>query len=183
MGMFLNSFIRHANIVKMANLAQLVNVIAPIFTNEQGLFLQTIYLPHRSNTASRRTPLAVDALVTSPTYSRRRPQAARVPRRLHHARSRKHGTVYVNVLNRSEKLDITARIENVDRHSRPRRRCLGDEPPGPEGDPHLRRRRQSPPRHPHHSGSPRKQWLQLHLPQGLADYPQAQGKLSVTTTG
>ena len=42
---FLNAFIRNADIVKMANMAQLVNVIAPIFTNEQGLFLQTIYYP------------------------------------------------------------------------------------------------------------------------------------------
>ena len=42
---FLNSFIRNAHIVKMANMAQLVNVIAPIFTNDDGLFLQTIYYP------------------------------------------------------------------------------------------------------------------------------------------
>src|SRR5690606_32367724 len=42
---FLNGFIRKADIVKMANMAQLVNVIAPIFTNEQGLFRQTIYFP------------------------------------------------------------------------------------------------------------------------------------------
>jgi alpha-N-arabinofuranosidase len=42
---FLNVFIRNSDIVKMANMAQLVNVIAPIFTNEQGLFLQTIYYP------------------------------------------------------------------------------------------------------------------------------------------
>ncbi len=42
---FLNAFIRNADIVKMANMAQLVNVIAPIFTNEEGLFLQTIYYP------------------------------------------------------------------------------------------------------------------------------------------
>ena len=41
----LNSFVNHAHIVKMANMAQLVNVIAPIFTNEQGLYLQTIYYP------------------------------------------------------------------------------------------------------------------------------------------
>src|SRR4051812_25234293 len=41
----LNSFINNAHIVKMANMAQLVNVIAPIFTNENGLFLQTIYYP------------------------------------------------------------------------------------------------------------------------------------------
>jgi alpha-N-arabinofuranosidase len=33
----------------MANLAQLVNVIAPIFTNKQGLYLQTIYFHSRPN--------------------------------------------------------------------------------------------------------------------------------------
>jgi alpha-N-arabinofuranosidase len=42
---FLNAFIRNADVVKMANMAQLVNVIAPIFTNEQGMFEQTIYYP------------------------------------------------------------------------------------------------------------------------------------------
>ena len=42
---FLNAFIRNADIVKMANMAQLVNVIAPIFTNETGMFKQTIYYP------------------------------------------------------------------------------------------------------------------------------------------
>ena len=41
----LNAFIRNADIVKMANMAQLVNVIAPIFTNETGMFKQTIYFP------------------------------------------------------------------------------------------------------------------------------------------
>jgi alpha-N-arabinofuranosidase len=42
---FLNAFIRNADIVKMANMAQLVNVIAPIFSNETGMFKQTIYYP------------------------------------------------------------------------------------------------------------------------------------------
>jgi alpha-N-arabinofuranosidase len=42
---FLNAFVRNADIVKMANMAQLVNVIAPIFTNETTLFEQTIYYP------------------------------------------------------------------------------------------------------------------------------------------
>ena len=41
----LNTFIRHARSVKMANLAQIVNVIAPVFTRPDGLFLQTIYFP------------------------------------------------------------------------------------------------------------------------------------------
>ncbi len=44
-GGFLNVFIRNADIVKMANMAQLVNVIAPIFAEENGMFKQTIYYP------------------------------------------------------------------------------------------------------------------------------------------
>ncbi len=42
---FLNAFIRNADIIKMANLAQLVNVIAPVVTNENGMFKQTIFYP------------------------------------------------------------------------------------------------------------------------------------------
>ncbi len=41
----LNAFIRHAPTVKMANIAQIVNVIAPIFTRPDGLVLQTIFYP------------------------------------------------------------------------------------------------------------------------------------------
>jgi len=41
----LNAFIRHSGSVKMANIAQIVNVIAPIFTNPEGHILQTIFFP------------------------------------------------------------------------------------------------------------------------------------------
>jgi alpha-N-arabinofuranosidase len=41
-----NSLIRHSNRVKVACLAQLVNVIAPITTNENGILRQTIYYPY-----------------------------------------------------------------------------------------------------------------------------------------
>ena len=43
--MHLNAFVRHASTVRMANLAQIVNVIAPIFTRPDGLVLQTIFYP------------------------------------------------------------------------------------------------------------------------------------------
>ena len=43
--MNLNAFIRHARSVKMANIAQIVNVIAPIFTSKKGRVLQTIFYP------------------------------------------------------------------------------------------------------------------------------------------
>lgn len=41
----LNAFIRNADVVKMANMAQLVNVIGPIFTSKDDMFKQTIYYP------------------------------------------------------------------------------------------------------------------------------------------
>jgi alpha-N-arabinofuranosidase len=44
---YLNIFIRHCRSVRMANLAQLVNAIAPIVTSPTGLFLQTIYHPFK----------------------------------------------------------------------------------------------------------------------------------------
>ena len=62
-GMFLNAFVCHASSVRMANLAQLVNVIAPMFTNKQGMFLQTIYWPILEY-GRQRNNLAIDALVT-----------------------------------------------------------------------------------------------------------------------
>ena len=43
--MHFNAFIRHSQSVKMANIAQIVNVIAPIFTRKDGLVLQTIFYP------------------------------------------------------------------------------------------------------------------------------------------
>jgi alpha-L-arabinofuranosidase len=42
---FLNSFVRHADVVKMANMAQLVNVIAPMFITDGKLWFQTTYYP------------------------------------------------------------------------------------------------------------------------------------------
>ena len=43
--MHLNAFIRHAALVRMANIAQVVNVIAPILARPEGLVRQTIYWP------------------------------------------------------------------------------------------------------------------------------------------
>lgn len=43
----LNAFLRHADTVKMANIAQIVNVIAPIQTFPEGLVRQSTYHPFR----------------------------------------------------------------------------------------------------------------------------------------
>jgi alpha-N-arabinofuranosidase len=66
--MHLNAFIRHAATVKMANLAQLVNVIAPILTRPGGILLQTIYHPYEL--FSRTTgSVALDAWWDGDTFS------------------------------------------------------------------------------------------------------------------
>ena len=65
---FLNTFVNHANIVKIANMAQLVNVIAPIFASADGLFLQTIYYPLQLF-ATHCHGTALDLIVEGPTYA------------------------------------------------------------------------------------------------------------------
>jgi alpha-L-arabinofuranosidase len=65
---FLNVFIRNADVVKMANLAQLVNGIAPIYTSENGMFRQTIYFPVQLF-ANHANGTALDLYVDSDTYT------------------------------------------------------------------------------------------------------------------
>ncbi len=64
---FLNSFIRHADVVRIANLAQIVNVIAPILTRGDQILLQTIYYPLLMY-AQRREGLALQPVVRGPGY-------------------------------------------------------------------------------------------------------------------
>ena len=63
---YLNGFVRHARSVRIANFAQLVNAIAPIFTRPDGLFLQTIYHPLRLY-AEHTLDAALDVHVAGPT--------------------------------------------------------------------------------------------------------------------
>ena len=44
---YLHAFLRHADVVKVACLAQIVNVIAPILTRSDSLLVQSIYWPFR----------------------------------------------------------------------------------------------------------------------------------------
>jgi alpha-N-arabinofuranosidase len=66
-GGLLNALIRKADRVKLACLAQLVNVIAPIMTNENGLLRQTTYYPYSWALEFARGA-ALDLLVESPAY-------------------------------------------------------------------------------------------------------------------
>jgi alpha-N-arabinofuranosidase len=65
---YLNGFLRHCRTVRMANFAQLVNAIAPIFTSPRGLFLQTIYHPLRLY-AEHTLDLALDVAVDGEQYA------------------------------------------------------------------------------------------------------------------
>ena len=64
---FLNSFIRHADVVKIANIAQIVNVIAPILTRGDDMLLQTIFYPFAMY-SSRRDGIALLPSVSGPAY-------------------------------------------------------------------------------------------------------------------
>jgi alpha-N-arabinofuranosidase len=66
-GGLLNTLIRNSDRVKLACLAQLINVIAPIMTNADGLFRQTIYYPYSWALQFARGA-ALNVLVESPTY-------------------------------------------------------------------------------------------------------------------
>ena len=69
--MHLNAFFRHARSVTMANLAQLVNVIAPMTTTTDDLLLQTTFHPFELY-AELAGPVALDVLWGGDTYSARR---------------------------------------------------------------------------------------------------------------
>lgn len=115
---FLNGFIRNADIVKMANMAQLVNVIAPIFTSEDDMFLQTIYYPLQLF-AQNAHGTALDVFVDAETYdteifnSGAGYSATRqldVPYLDVSATYQEDGTVVINVVNRHKDNAITTEI-------------------------------------------------------------------------
>lgn len=108
---FLNSFVNHAHIIKMANMAQLVNVIAPIFTNEKGLFLQTIYYPLQLF-ANNTKGVALELFVDSPKYESKR--FGLVPY-LDMSAGYDNGTLVLNVVNRHREEAIETEFETQDK--------------------------------------------------------------------
>jgi alpha-N-arabinofuranosidase len=108
---FLNTFLNHSHIVKIANMAQLVNVIAPIFTNEKGLFLQTIYYPLQLF-ANNSKGQSLQLLVDSPKYTSKR--FGDVPY-LDASAAYDKGTLVLNVVNRHETQPIDAEFDAEDK--------------------------------------------------------------------
>lgn len=103
---FLNSFIRRADIVKMANLAQLVNVIAPMITTKEGYYLQTTYYPLQLFSKYCRG-VSVNPFVECETYETE--NFKNVPM-LDVSASYNSDELVLNVVNRSENKTITAEM-------------------------------------------------------------------------
>jgi alpha-N-arabinofuranosidase len=108
---FLNSFINHAHIVKIANMAQIVNVIAPIFTNENGLFLQTIYYPLQL-IANNCKGKALSLFVDSSSYDSKR--YGKVPY-LDSAASLDGSTLALSLVNRHREQPLEVEFELQDK--------------------------------------------------------------------
>jgi alpha-N-arabinofuranosidase len=108
---FLSSFVNHAHIVKMANMAQLVNVIAPIFTNDKGLYLQTIYYPLQLFALNSKGK-ALQTFVDSPRYKCKRFDG--VPY-LDVSAAYENGSLVLNVVNRHQTQAIETEIETQDK--------------------------------------------------------------------
>lgn len=115
-GGLLNSLMRSAARVRVACLAQLVNVIAPIMTNPNGLFLQTIYYPYLWALMRARGDV-LDLAVESENYRVR--GAAPVPYLDASATMDKDGAVSLFILNRD--LEKARDVELVWRGVAPQR--------------------------------------------------------------
>lgn len=64
---YLNTFIRNADVVKMANIAQMVNVIAPIFVENDKVWRQTTFYPFQLF-AQNSKGKSLDVWVDAPRY-------------------------------------------------------------------------------------------------------------------
>lgn len=65
---FLQSFIRHADVVKVANLAQIVNVVAPIQTRGDEMLIQSIFYPFEM-VSRRKHGISLRPFIRGPRYT------------------------------------------------------------------------------------------------------------------
>jgi alpha-N-arabinofuranosidase len=108
---FLNTFVNNAHILKIANMAQLVNVIAPIFTDEKRIFLQTIYYP-LAMFANKTKGQALELLVKGPAYRSR--TLGDIPH-LDASAALDNGTLILNVVNRHRDQAVETDIDLQDK--------------------------------------------------------------------
>lgn len=122
---YLNGFIRHCSTVRMANIAQMVNVLAPIMTNGEGLVRQTIFHPLCLYSRHMRGE-ALDTYIECELYDLRpEKESSPWPHRVADlgpfqvldvtaVRDRERQTVNVAVVNRDLNRDVQAAVEIAD---------------------------------------------------------------------
>jgi len=107
---FMNCFIRNAHIVKMANMAQLVNVIAPMMVTNDKLWAQPIYYTLQLF-ATKCFGQSVSAFVEGDTYDvgemKNNPYLD-----VSSAYNPDKGELIINVVNRSENKSVETAIQN-----------------------------------------------------------------------
>ena len=120
-GTYLNIFVRNCARVRMANLAQMVNAIAPIVTTDEAAAVQPIYYPFLLH-ARAALDVAADVYVAGPVVSPELPPgASRWPHRIADlgpftlvdaaaSVSGNRGAVAVTLVNRSPDADDDARL-------------------------------------------------------------------------
>jgi alpha-N-arabinofuranosidase len=109
---FLNSFVRHANVLKIANLAQIVNVIAPLMTRGNELLVQSIFYPLEMY-ARRREGISLLPVVHGPFYESRTNGTVNY---IDVSAILNHNTLTVFLINRSidEPASVHINVENQD---------------------------------------------------------------------
>jgi len=126
----LNCIQRHCRTVRMANLAQLVNVIAPMAASPSGLLLTTIYYPLELY-ATRSGNVALDVMVQSPRFDTKsyadHPYLD-VAATYDEAKQR----VTLAVVNRRKEGDMTGSVELAGRRAIPGGRAFHITGTGPE---------------------------------------------------
>jgi alpha-N-arabinofuranosidase len=108
---FLNSFVRHADVVRIANLAQIVNVIAPLVTRGDELLVQSIYHAFRMF-SQRRDGTALRVAQNGPSYLAR---THGVVPTVDASAILGDGVLHVFAVNRSPTEGAPLRIERSDR--------------------------------------------------------------------
>ena len=136
-GCILNTFIRRSDVVRIACIAQLVNVIAPIMTEPKGAaWRQTIFYPYyfASRLWTRRSVATERQIAGLRRRGRRQCALISIFRRVHDAKRR---TLTFFAVNRhgGEAIDLDVSLQRLRQAAH--RRPSGDDEPRPRGRQHA----------------------------------------------
>ena len=108
---YLNSFIRRADVVKVACIAQIVNVIAPLLTSSDGLLVQSSFYPFQLM-AEHCSGRSLAPILTCPTYTAG--ERGETPLVDVSATLNESGDLAVFLVNRSQSESITLEVSFQD---------------------------------------------------------------------